>query len=219
MIREFKIYLSSPVQDIPNDYYHQMHGFVSSLLGENKYKEQGNRYSYSMLNNGTLSEGKWSFNDMPTFNVRIGDKETFDNFKSNIIKGEAKLFGMEVVGIKEIYVSTDNSIFFINHDTPLRLSNKFERIFRKLTIDERKKAEEYILHNIKTQMDKFGLLMPKDTIVSIVREYQRRIVKTKGVYSNTRRFSLRVNASDEVKEFIMLHGIGRSTGFGFGYLY
>lgn len=55
MIREFKIYLSSQVQDIPNDYYHQMHGFVSSLLGENKYKEQGNRYSYSMLNIGDFN--------------------------------------------------------------------------------------------------------------------------------------------------------------------
>lgn len=220
MVRTFKIVLAMPKgKKLPTSYRTQFHGFISNLFGDNCYKENKSKYSVTALRNGKYKENFIVFNDNPYFIVRIGDSETFNCFVENIKKYNNEFFGMEIEGIQEFHTSIERTEFSIQQDTPIRLGKSFENIHRVMTKNEIEQAEEYLVKQTLERAKEANVNTDNGLKIKIIRDFQPIVIKYHNILNNTRVMNLSIECDNELKEFILVHGLGKSNSCGFGFIY
>lgn len=219
MIRTFKIVFEQPSNGINVDYKRSLHGFMCNLCGDNNYGSNNSKYSYTGLRGGTIINNEIKFKNSPYILIRIGSSEVFNSFINQLPNMTKSLMGLKIIGIVEVFVDMNRTLFKTQPDTPLRLGKKFENIHRKLNHDEKENAEQYLINQVKQRAIADNVIIDENLSIKIVNEYKPVIVNYRGIYSNSRVFDLNINCDSLTKEYILLHGLGKSNASGFGFIY
>lgn len=218
---EIKIILKKIDYCIPYDYYKRMHGYIVKLLGDDCYGTMTNRYIYSNLIGGKNTKNGIEFKNNPYFIIRINDydneiKQLFLNNLPNCVK----LFnGLEVEGISINNVDiSKNTTYYTLKQSPILVQKKFNTS-RYLLRDELDEVERYIMENIREKAITSNFNIDENLQIKITKQHNNKIINYNGVFNNGRVFEFKINANDDTKRFILMNGIGRSCGCGFGFIY
>lgn len=205
---------------LPYDYYNKMHGYMTKLLGGETYGKNVNRYNYTNLLGGENTKEGIKFFEHPYFIIRIDkdDNELKRRFIDNIAKYKDLFFGLTVSGItwNDIDVNSKTKFKTIKQ-SPILLSKKFSSI-NYLNNNEIKESEEFLIKTIKEKAETSKFKLDDNLIIKIIRQHNHKDINYKGIINKGRVFELEIKANYETKKFIMLNGIGRSCGCGFGFI-
>lgn len=220
MIRTFKIILTTPRGNkLPSGYRTQFHGFVSNLFGDNCYKENKSKYSVSALRNCEFVGGSIVFYDNPYFIVRIGDSETFECFRNGVKRYKNEFFGMLIEGIQELETNLERNMFSIQKDSPIILGRSFKHMHNIMNKEEMEMAERYLVSQTLERAKKANINIDNGLRIKIVKDFQPVVIKYHGILNNSRIMDLEIECDNGLKEFILLHGLGKSNSCSFGFVY
>lgn len=217
---EIKIILNKVNHFIPYDYYNRLHGYVVKLFGNSTYGMGVNRYIYTNLIGGeNLKEGI-KFNIEPFFIVRIdkNDSELMFNFIKNIKDNQELFFGLTVKGVSwEEKNVKEQFIFSTNKVSPILISKhyNFQRILYK---DDFVNIENYLMNIIKNKAKLVNFKLDENLSFKIDSSYNHKDINYKGIKNRGRVFRFKIKANEETKRFILLNGVGKSCGCGFGFI-
>lgn len=217
---EIKVILKKIDYLIPYDYYNRMHGYVSNLLGNETYGKNINKYIYSNLIGGENIKNGIKFINNPYFIIRIddNDNEIKRRFIDNIKSHTELFFGLSVLGVSWENINIDSKTNFRTlKQSPILVSKKFT-FTNYLNNEEIKECEEFILKTIKEKAIASNFKIDENLTIKITRQHNHKDINYRGVINKGRVFELHINANAETKKFIMLNGIGRSCGCGFGFI-
>lgn len=217
---EIKIILNKINHFIPYDYYNRLHGYVCNLLGDETYGINVNRFIYTNLIGGENLKKGIKFTDNPYFIIRIdnNDNDIKRRFLDNIGKCTELFFGLSILGVSwnDVDFETKNRFKTVKQ-SPILISKKFSFI-NYLNKDELKECEEFIIKTIKEKALKSNFNLDENLKVKIVKQHNHKDINYKGIINKGRVFEFEINANKETKKFIMLNGVGRSCGCGFGFI-
>ena len=198
-------------------YYHIFHGYVSELLGNEKYGEQSNDYVYSNICGGRCTVDGFVFPNNPYFLIRTDNEGVWSNFLKNISLKKNIMDGFIVEGFTLVDTELSRSVFETDAASPILVSKKYSLV-KNLSHDEIVDSEKYMVNSIKNKASELGVEIDPNLSIKVVLQRKNRTINYRGVINNGRNFKLRINCDDKTKEFILVHGIGRSSSCGFGFL-
>lgn len=217
---EIKIILNNIDYLIPYDYHNRLHGYVSDLLGNETYGKNVNKFIYTNLIGGENIKNGIRFINNPYFIIRIdnNDNETKRRFIDNISKYKELFFGLTVLGVTWENININSKTTFKTiKQSPILVSKKFSFI-NYLNTNEIKECEDFIINTIKEKAKTSNFKLDNNLTIKILRQHNSKDINYKGIINKGRVFELEINADEETKKFIMLNGIGRSCGCGFGFI-
>lgn len=224
MFLEIKVYVTQGNKPIGYDYHRKLHGFVSKLLGNETYGSTTNNYVYSNLNVPEYKkDGIWLKNGKGYFIIRTNNPQAFVNFITNYdtLKDKEIFYDIHLDGFNLSQIdSVKKTKFRTMIQSPI-LINGDKNLLRKDWLDDNDihKCENYITNNIIEKAKSLNVSLDKDLKVKIKNQKKHSDIVYNGVYNKGRVFDLEINCDDNTKEFILLNGIGRSCGIGFGMIY
>lgn len=217
---EIKIILNKIDYFIPYDYYNRLHGYVSNLLGNETYGKNINKFIYTNLIGGENLKSGIRFNNNPYFIIRLdnNDNETKRRFIDNIKEHTKLFFGLTVLGISWSQVDIEEKTRFRTiKQSPILVSKKFS-FTNYLNNDEIRECENFLMKTIKDKARTANFKIDDDFTIKIVRQHNHKDINYSGIINKGRVFEFEIHATKETKKFIMLNGIGRSCGCGFGFI-
>ena len=217
---EIKIILNKINHSIPYDYYNRLHGYVSDLFGNETYGKCFNNFIYTNLIGGENLKGGIKFNENPYFIVRIdnNDNEIKRRFIDNIKNKRELFFGLKVIGVSWEQINVDEkNIFKTVKQSPILISKSISNV-NYLNIEEIKETEKFLLETIKNKANNCNFKLDENIKIRIIRQHNNKDINYRGIINKGRVFELKIEANTETKKFIMLNGIGRSCGCGFGFI-
>lgn len=198
-------------------YYHIFHGYVSELLGNEKYGEQSNDYVYSNICGGRCTVDGFVFPNNPYFYIRTNNDRVWNNFLENINNKKNIMNGFTVEGFTIVDTKLSGNTFETDAASPILLSKKYKKM-DVLSHDDLINAEEYLINTVKKKAEEVGFEIDPNLSIMITLQRKHRDIMYRGVINKGRNLKLRINCNDKTKEFILINGLGRSTGCGFGFL-
>ena len=200
------------------EYYHVFHGYISELLGNDSYGKMSNDYIYSNICGGDFTVDGFDFrNSTPYFYIRTSNEKVWQNFIKNISNKKNIMEGFEVDGFSVVNDNLKRNVYEPNAFTPILVSKKYNK-FNNLSNDEILDCEKYLVETVKKKAEEAGFEIDPNLSIEILVQRKNRKIKYRGYINNGRNLKLRLNCDDKTKEFILTHGVGRSTGCGFGFL-
>ena len=199
------------------EYYHIFHGYISELLGDNNYGSELNNYVYTNICGGRCEKDGFSFPDNPYFYIRTSCDGVWRNFLNNINKKKQIFEGFRVLGFNIIETSTSKKYYETDASTPILVSKKYN-LFDNLSSEEIIESEKYLLNNIIKRANKAGFNIDPNLSIKIILQRKHRDIKYRGITNKGRNIRLKIECNEPTKEFILTHGLGRSTSCGFGFL-
>lgn len=199
------------------EYYHVFHGYVSKLLGNEKYGQVDNDYVYSNICGGRCTDGGFYFPSKPYFFIRTNNDAVLNNFLSNLSRQMNIMEGFIVDGFTLVDTDLSSNIFETDAASPILVSKKYRRV-ENLSKEEILDTERYLVNSIKHRARELNTDIDENLSIKILSQRRSRNIKYRGFVNKCRNFRLRIDCDNETKEFILTHGIGRSTSCGFGFL-
>lgn len=199
------------------DYYPLFHGYMSTLLGNDKYGTPLNDYVYSNICGGRCKKEGITFEGNPYFYIRTSCEEVWSNFVKNIVKKKAIFDGFKIKGFDIVETSLERKYYETDASTPILVSKKYNKL-DNLSSDEIKDSEKYLIDNIIKRAKENGVDIDPNLSIKIVLQRGHRDINYRGFINKGRNLKVRINCDDKTKEFILTHGLGRSTSCGFGFL-
>lgn len=219
---EIKILLKIPKSVISYNYHNKLHGYVCNLLNNNTYGEVINNFMYSNLIGGqNLKEGI-KFNENPYFIIRFDKNNTqLKELLVNNLKNNQFLFDdLSVIGIAwKVIDLHDKNIFYTLKQSPILVSRNRYMHTNNLTDVELLDCEQYLKHSINNKAKSANFKIDENIEIKIIKQHNPKNIWYKGCVNKGRVFELQINANTETKKFILLNGLGRSCGCGFGFIY
>lgn len=199
-------------------YYHVFHGYISELLGNDTYGKLANDYIYSNICGGDFTVDGFTFGkSKPYFYIRTGNEKVWQNFLKNISRKKNILEGFTVDGFSVVNDNLSRNVYETNAFTPILVSKKYNNT-SNLSSDEILDSEKYMVESVKRKAKEIGFDVDPNLSIEILVQRKNRKINYRGIINNGRNLKLRLNCNEKTKEFILSHGIGRSTGCGFGFL-
>lgn len=215
---DIKVALKKTDKVLPYDYYYKMHGFICNLLGNNFYCSMQNNYIYSNLMGGDYTKDGIVFKEQPYFFIRTDDDTVLANFLNSLSNNKTKLFeGFEIEGFMTLLPKIKTSYFRTVKSSPILVSKTFDKK-DNLSNDDLKETEKYLVESVIRHAKEYNVSIDENLTIEIIRQHKHKDILYKETINKGRVFELKINANKETKEFIISHGIGRSTGSGFGFL-
>ena len=221
-----KVFLSPKEENmiLTHTYYNKFHGFVCELLGDNQYQNRSNNYTTTFICGGkSIDKGiVFTKNDV-YFIFRTNDEHVWQNFLHNISIKVDTGFGFSITGYSIIENSLNNDTFETVYSTPILISKTYDYVER-LSSDDIAKTEQYLKEGIFKKAQDEGFNVNKDLEISIEKQWGRKTIEYQRKYNQRpivnrgRNLRVRIKCDEETKNFILVHGLGRSTGCGFGFL-
>lgn len=199
------------------EYYSKFHGYISELLGDNKYGTQLNDYIYTNICGGRCKKDGFSFEGNPYFYIRTSCDDVWNNFAKNIVKKKEIFDGFKISGFDIVDTSLKKRFYETEASTPILVSKKYNTL-NNLSFEEIKKSEKYLVNNIIKRAKKMGVEIDQNLSIKIILQRRHRMINYRGIFNNGRNLKIQINCDDKTKEFILTHGLGRSTSCGFGFL-
>ena len=199
------------------EYYHVFHGYISELLGNEKYGCQGHDYVYSNICGGRCTPEGFVFPENPYFYLRTDNENVWKNFIKNICSKKEIMEGFSVEGFTVVDTKLSKSVFETDASTPILVSKKYNFV-NNLSREELIDSENYMVDSIKRKASEIGFAVDPSLSIRILLQRKHRNINYRGTINTGRNFKIRISCDERTKEFILVHGIGRSTGCGFGFL-
>lgn len=221
-LKEIKIVLKKIDHIIPYDYYQRMHGAVCRITGVNEtYGSKCNRYIYTNLIGGENTTKGIVFKNNPYFIIRFSsiDTELLSNIVNNIISDKRLFLGLEIDGV---FSTTDTNVdrchFRTMKQSPILISKKYDKSYinNSEIVED---IEKSLIENIKNKALECGFVVDKDLKIKIKSIHNNKTINYNGIFNVGRVFELLIYANEDTKNFILLNGLGRSCGCGFGFIY
>jgi len=199
------------------EYYHVFHGYISELLGNDRYGHEASDYVYSNICGGRCTTDGFSFPGNPYFYIRTDSDKVWQNFLRNIRVKKNIMEDFVVEGFTVVDVKLSGSIFETDASTPILVSQKY-KLTNYLSREELADTEKYMVESVRRKARELGVSIDENLSIKVLTQRKTRNINYRGIINRGRNFRLRINCDDKTKEFILVHGIGRSTGCGFGFL-
>ena len=198
-------------------YYHILHGYISKLLGDNNYGKLTNDYTYSNICGGRCTTEGFKFSGKPYFFIRTDKDEVWKNFLTNIAKMKQIFDGFKVLGFDIVNLDLKRKWFETDASTPILVSKKYNKV-DNLSPSEIKESEQYLVNSVTKKASELGVEIDPNLSISITLQRPHRNIVYRGIINKGRNVRLKINCDEKTKEFILIHGLGRSTSCGFGFL-
>lgn len=199
------------------EYYHVFHGYISELLGNDRYGHEAGDYVYSNICGGRCTTDGFSFPGNPYFYIRTDSEKVWQNFLKNIRNKKNIMEGFIVEGFNIIDTKLSRSVFETDASTPILVSKKYS-LTDNLSREEIVDTEKYMVESVRRKANELGITIDENLSIKVLTQRKPRIINYRGIYNRGRNLRLRINCDERTKEFILVHGVGRSTGCGFGFL-
>ena len=224
MFLEIKVYVTQGNRPIGYDYHRKLHGFISKLLGNETYGSKTNNYIYSnLIVPEYKKDGIWLVNGKGCFFIRTNNPQVLVNFMENYdtLKEKEMFYGVYLDGFSFSQIDSIKKTKFKTMAQSPILINGDKNLLRKdwLDDDDIHKCEKYIISNIYEKAKSLNVVLDPNLNIKIKNQKKHSDILYNGVYNKGRVFDLEINCDDKTKEFILLNGIGRSCGIGFGMIY
>lgn len=215
---EIKLFTNKPNKLVPYDYVNKMHGVVCRLLGNENYQTPINDYVYSFLNGGVFLKNGIRFENNPYFFIRLNNFNIFKSFIENINKNNELFYGLIIEGFYEPYLQdTDKTIFKTLPSSPILIPKRYDK-YKILPEDEKSHIEDYMKNSVLKKGLENGITLDNNLEIKIKKEHRHCDITYCNIINKGRVFDLEINTNSKTKEFILLNGIGRSCGIGFGFI-
>jgi CRISPR/Cas system endoribonuclease Cas6 (RAMP superfamily) len=223
---EIKIYFKKINFALPYTYYDKLHGFICQLMGDNNYGKCYHHYLASNLCGGEFKAQGITFKDKPFMLVRIDKND--DTLKVHFIQaintlpklyiGDDILLEVDSFTVNEVTIN--KNVFNTSKYSPILTTKKYSKFDKVINMEIAKKDTElHLLKSIQEKAKECEFEIDPDLSITILQEYNKKIINYRGIYNTGRIFKLLINANYETIKFIMLNGLGRSAGCQFGYIY
>ena len=199
------------------EYYHVFHGYISELLGNEKYGAELNDYVYSNICGGRCTKDGFSFSNNPYFYIRTSCESVWTNFAKNIGSKNQIFEGFKVIGFNIIDTSLNKKYYETDASTPILVSKKYN-FYDNLSSEEISDTERYLTNNVIKRAKENGFEIDPNLSIKIVMQRNHRDINYRGVINKGRNLKVKLECNEPTKEFILTHGLGRSTSCGFGFL-
>jgi CRISPR-associated endoribonuclease Cas6 len=199
------------------EYYHVFHGYISELLGNDRYGHEASDYVYSNICGGRCTTDGFSFPGNPYFYIRTDNEKVWQNFLKNIKDKKNIMDGFIVEGFSIVDTKLSSNVFETDASTPILVSKKYSKV-RNLSREELIETEKYMVESVRRKAKELGVGIDDNLSIKVLTQRKWRNINYRGVINRGRNLRLRIDCDDKTKEFILVHGIGRSTGCGFGFL-
>lgn len=218
-LKEIDVILNKINYCIPYDYYNRHHGYVTKIMGDESYDSITNRYIYSNLIGGENTSDGIKFNDKPYFKIRIDDNDILlkQKFLQNIASKYDLYYGLKVEGFTIKDVDVEKNTYRTLKQSPILISKKYKKDY--LTEEELFDTEKYLIDSIMRKSETVGFDIDPNFSLKIKRMHNHKDILYNGIINKGRVFELEIKSNQETKNFILLNGIGRSCGTGFGFIY
>lgn len=210
------VFLKKTESTLGYGYQHIFHGYISELLGDNSYGNQLNKYTYSNLCGYKCTKAGLVFKNNPYFYIRTSSEEVWKNFLSNIKKKINIFDGFSIESFTMKEISLDKPFYETNPSSPILVSKKFKS--DTLTNEEIEENERYLVNNVINKAKEYGFDADKNLSIKIISQKRHTDIMYRGIINKGRNFRLSISCDGPTKEFILTHGLGRSTSCGFGFL-
>ncbi len=198
-------------------YRNVFHGYISELLGNENYGTTVNDYTYSCLCGGECTKDGITFKNNPYFYIRTNSEAVWQNFLSNIKNKKSIFNGFNVLGFSIVKDNLEKNSFETDASSPILVSKKY-RLVNNLSRDEIIDTEKYLVNSVFNKAKEMGIEVDDNLSIKIVRQRMHRDINYRGIINKGRNLKLMINCDRKTKEFILTHGLGRSTSCGFGFL-
>lgn len=238
-ITEFEICICFEGGYTFKDYEHMLHGFMCENIPINGYMKDTKPFIYSNLKESRLRSKKQavcgkstlyhtSFQSDGVFYIRTADPIIIDLVKKNIKKGMIVIPHAYVSSVKSktITPSTIGESKYLKSypSSPILIQTNFDKV-ENVWEPKYQDIEEYLKNNVESRAKRIGVPIG-DFTIDILEMTSSKPIRVKSLakdpegtsYIIGRNMTIKVNGDQTVKEFIMLHGIGRSLGLGFGFM-
>lgn len=218
----YKVYLQKFNHFIPYDYQSKMHGFIVKVLGDNNYGKNYNRYHYTNLIGCTNKTEGMVYSKECYFYVRLkkNDIELQEKLINNLIKHKNDMFyGLKIAGISMPIIESleDRTHFRTVRVSPCLIARRHDkqRTFDSNLITQ---TEKYFLRCIRNKAKSCGFNLDENLSIEIRNVHENKTSVYRGLHNNGRVLEFIIRANAETKNFILVNGLGRSCGCGYGFL-
>lgn len=213
------VLLAKTKQVLSYRYRQDFHGYICNLLGNNHYKTPQNDYTYSNICGGRCTKEGIKFDGIPHFYIRTNSDSVLHNFMRNLSNTQFynNLKGFHVLGFQIIESVLDKEFFETDASTPILVSKKYNHI-NLLSCAEINDTEKYLTESVFRKAKEMNIEIDSKLSIKITKQRMHRDIQYGHAINKGRNLVLGINCNRETKEFILLHGIGRSSSCGFGFL-
>ena len=215
----FKIKLNLDIagNTVPYGYEMALHGYVSSVIGNEMYDKRGSNYVYTNFIGIKPSGDSYKVNGEPYFLLRLSSGEQLNRFLKNFPSKPEIFEGVTIKSISPCYDDEDNKVFSSTPASPIILPKKYDSKDH-LTREELNDCENYLIANVRRTANQFGFTLDNNFSIKILRQKKHSNYYYRGWMNKGRNLTIEINGNSETKNFILSHGIGRCTGIGCGFL-
>ena len=214
---KIKLNLSIDRDGIPYGYEMALHGYVSSIIGNDMYGERGKDYVYTNIIGIKPSGDHFEVEGEPYFMVRLSSEEQLSHFLKELPKRTEIFTGVTVKNISPCPDDVESGIFYSTPASPILLPKKYDSKDR-LDKEDLVKCEQYLVGNAIRTANKFGFKLDGNFGIKILRQNKHSNYYYRGWMNKGRNLTVKINGNRDTINFVLSHGIGRGTGIGCGFL-
>lgn len=201
--------------EILNSYIHRCFG------EDNPYHDSYSPYSISSMQGGTLSDGNLNFENGMHIIVSIpdGNKHIFADLLKGILSGVEIGYGMKFINVEPLNLTVNKNFDWVQTICPIILREKKTNKYLVYTDDSF--LEELTNRTIKKLKHYDENIDLTNFSISIVDKYNKNKIKKIKVKESVNKCSmlrLKITGSPSTRKILYEHGLGSSTGSGFGAL-
>lgn len=212
--------MNQPSKPIPYYYHNKLHGYLTQIFKNDNYGKIINNFTYTNLIGGENKNNGIVFHTNPYFIVRINEDKLsdFEELKEKISTHTELFYGLHIVDVSVTVRKVNNQTMFKTvKQSPILVAKGYNHT-NYLNEQYIKETEEYLLNSIKNKAEVAKFKLDKNLKIKIVKQHNHKNINYKGGINKSRVFEFEINGNDETKEFIMINGMGRSCGCGFGFI-
>lgn len=200
------------------NYRNKLHGYVSNLMGDNQYGKSFHNYKYSNIIGGDLTDKGILFKENAYFIIRI-ERDIDKSILLNNINKHLTLFnGLVLDNINIVKVDYSKTFFRTLKESPILISKKFDKI-DYINNSDFNIIENELINSIKERGKLANIEIDPNLNIKIYKQYNHKDTLYNNIINKGRVFELKINCDEKTKKFILLNGLGRSIGCGFGFIY
>ena len=215
----FKIRLNLDIagNSVPYGYEMALHGYVSSIIGNEMYDKRGSDYVYTNFIGIKPSTDYYKVEEEPYFLIRLSSEEQLKHFLSVFPTKQEIFEGVRVKSISPCYDDEDNKIFSSTPASPIILPKRYDSRDH-LSRNELDVCERYLTDNVKRTAKQFGFNLDDNFGIKILSQGRHSNYYYRGWMNKGRSLTVRIDGNKETRNFVLVHGVGRCTGIGCGFL-
>lgn len=200
------------------NYRNKLHGYVSNLMGDNQYGKIFHNYKYSNIIGGELTNKGIFFKEDAYFIIRI-ERDIDKSILLNNISNHLTLFnGLVLNNINIVKVDYNKTSFRTLKESPILISKKFDKV-DYINNNNFSIIEDELIKSIKERGKLANIEIDPNLNIKIYKQYNHKDTLYNNIINKGRVFELKINCDEKTKKFILLNGLGRSIGCGFGFIY